>query len=314
MTVPIAGLLKEREAELGLRLLSSATGEKTHLAHANVEPADLVGHLNLIHPGRIHVIGKPEMAFIDRLDDHRRTSLLRDLLAGHPPAIIFAEGLLAPEFLLTQTEAAGLPVYGSPEPAARVIESLRSLLARAHAATTSVHGVLMDVLGMGVLISGQSGLGKSELALELISRGHGLVADDVVELTKISSNTLEGRCPPLLANLLEVRGLGLLDIRAIFGETAVRRKMRLKLIVQLVRRSDMLDETERLPLEAQTQSILGIAVRSVVIPVAAGRNLAVLTEGAVRSTVLQLRGVDTTAEFVERQRQVIASAGDEPST
>jgi len=314
MTLSVADLFKERQTELGLTLLSKAGGPGRSIIHANAEPADLIGHLNLIHPGRIHVIGKPEMTFIDRLDDHRRTGLLRDLLSGNPPAIIFAEGLLAPEFLLAQTEVAGLPVYGSPEPAARVIESLRSLLARAHAASTSVHGVLMDVLGMGVLISGQSGLGKSELALELISRGHGLVADDVVELTRISSNTLEGRCPPLLANLLEVRGLGLLDIRAIFGETAVRRKMRLKLIVQLVRRSDMLDETERLPLTAQTQSILGIAVRSVVIPVAAGRNLAVLTEGAVRSTVLQLRGIDTTAEFVERQRQVIASAGDEPST
>lgn len=312
MKLSVASLFKERQTELGLSLLSKATGPGRDIIHANAEPADLIGHLNLIHPGRIHVIGKPEMAFIDRLDDQRRTTLLRDLLAGNPPAIIFAEGLLAPEFLLIQTEAADLPVYGSPEPAARVIESLRSLLARAHAASTSVHGVLMDVLGMGVLISGQSGLGKSELALELISRGHGLVADDVVELTRISSNTLEGRCPPLLANLLEVRGLGLLDIRAIFGETAVRRKMRLKLIVQLVRRSEMLDETERLPLTAQTQSILGIAVRSVVIPVAAGRNLAVLTEGAVRSTVLQLRGIDTTAEFVERQRQVIASAGDEP--
>jgi HPr kinase/phosphorylase len=158
---------------------------------------------------------------------------------------------------------------------------------------------------MGVLISGESGLGKSELALELISRGHGLVADDVVEFTRIAADRIEGRCPPLLSNLLEVRGLGLLDIKAIFGETAVRRKMNLKLIVHLVRRSTMEQQYERLPLESQTQDVLDLAIRKVVIPVAAGRNLAVLLEAAVRNTVLQLRGIDTMKEFMERQQRAM---------
>jgi HPr kinase/phosphorylase len=184
---------------------------------------------------------------------------------------------------------------------------LRLYLGKAAAETCQMHGVLMDVLGMGVLISGESGLGKSELALELISRGHGLVADDVVDLSRIAPHTVEGRCPALLRNLLEVRGLGLLDIRAIFGETAIRPKMKLKLIVHLVKRSAIDHEYERLPLEALTQDVLGVAIRKVVIPVAAGRNLAVLTEAAVRSTVLQLRGFDTMGDFIERQRQLIES-------
>ena len=148
-----------------------------------------------------------------------------------------------------------------------------------------------------------------ELALELVSRGHGLVADDVVDLSRIAPHTVEGRCPPLLRNLLEVRGLGLLDIRTIFGETAVRPKMKLKLIVHLVRRSTMENEYQRLPLEALTQEVLGVPIRKVVIPVAAGRNLAVLAEAAVRSTVLQLRGFDTMGDFVERQRQMIETGG-----
>jgi HPr kinase/phosphorylase len=168
----------------------------------------------------------------------------------------------------------------------------------------------MDVLGLGVLISGESGLGKSELALELITRGHGLVADDIVDFSRIAPHAVEGRCPPLLQNLLEVRGLGLLDIRAIFGETSVRRKMRLRLIVQLVRRS-AIDDYERLPLEALTQDILGLAIRKVVIPVAAGRNLAVLVEAAVRNTVLQLRGIDTMREFTERQRLAMQATQDQ---
>jgi HPr kinase/phosphorylase len=173
-------------------------------------------------------------------------------------------------------------------------------------ASISLHGVLMDVLGMGVLIAGDSGLGKSELALELISRGHGLVADDVVDFSRVGPQTVEGRCPGLLRNMLEVRGLGMLDIRTIFGETAVRRRMRLKLIVQLVRRGAPEGEVERLPLEAQTQDVLGVPIRKVVIPVAAGRNLAVLTEAAVRNTILQLRGIDSTDLFAQRQRRLIA--------
>ena len=159
--------------------------------------------------------------------------------------------------------------------------------------------------GLGVLITGESGLGKSELGLELISRGHGLVADDAVDLYKVSQSALEGRCPELLQNLLEVRGIGLLDIKAIFGETAVRRKMRLKLIVHLVRRETLEREYERIPYEPLTQDILGIAVRKVVIQVVAGRNIAVLVEAAVRNTILQLRGIDTYQEFVERHRRAM---------
>ncbi len=311
MTINVAKLFAERRSDLGLALLSDGEVADREIGiGTSGEPADLVGHLNMIHPGRIHVVGIAEMKYIDRLESSRREAMLQDLIAGGTPAIVIADSLACPQYILDGTNDVNVSVFSSTETSARVIESLRSLLARANAAQTSMHGVFMDVLGMGVLISGQSGLGKSELALELISRGHGLVADDVVEFSRISANAIEGRCPPLLQNLLEVRGLGLLDIKTIFGETAVRRRMRLKLIVQLVRRSDMRDEAQRLPLLAQTQNVLGLPVRTVVVPVAAGRNLAVLTEGAVRSTVLQLRGIDTTAEFVERQRRAIAGEPD----
>jgi hypothetical protein len=176
-----------------------------------------------------------------------------------------------------------------------------------------MHGVFMDILGLGVLITGESGLGKSELGLELISRGNGLVADDAVDLYRINQTTIEGRCPELLQNLLEVRGIGLLDIRAIFGETAVRRKMRLKLIVHLVRRETLEREYERMPYEPLTQDVLGIPVLKVVIQVVAGRNIAVLVEAAVRNTILQLRGIDTYQEFVERHRRAMGATALTPS-
>jgi HPr kinase/phosphorylase len=201
-------------------------------------------------------------------------------------------------------EESGTPLFTSPKPCSAVIDLLRIYLARRLADTTSVHGVFMDVLGMGVLITGDSGVGKSELALELVSRGHGLVADDVVELARLAPNTLEGRCPGMLRDYLEVRGLGLLNIRTIFGETASRRKMKLKLIVHLQKPQSGVD-SPRLPLDAQTQEILGVAIRKVLIPVAAGRNLAVLLEAAVRNSILQLRGIDSMQEFVSRQQRAL---------
>ena len=271
--------------------------------------ADLVGHLNYIHPYRLQVLGEREIAYLTNAtpeDCARRISRITTL---EPPVLVLADRQVAPPALIAMCEEAQIPLFASPESSAYVIDVLRSYLSRHFADRTSMHGVLMDILGLGVLITGESGLGKSELGLELISRGHGLVADDAVDLYRVNQDTIEGRCPELLRNLLEVRGIGLLDIKAIFGETAVRRKMRLKLIVHLVRRETLEREYERIPYEPLTQDVLGIPVRKAVIQVVAGRNLAVLVEAAVRNTILQLRGIDTYKEFVERHRQAMGEAG-----
>lgn len=269
--------------------------------------ADQVGHLNTIHPGRIQVFGHQEINYYQRLKSLTRAHVIGELIAGGPPALIIAQGLETPPDILAICDE-NIPLFSTPLPAAQVIDFLRVYLSKKLAQRIIMHGVFMDVLGVGVLITGDSGLGKSELGLELISRSHGLVADDAVEFSRIAPNMIEGRCPALLQNLLEVRGLGLLDIKAIFGETAVRRKMRLKLIVHLVRRGAADEEVERLPFQFPTEDVLGLPIRKVVIPVAAGRNIAVLLEAAVRNTILQLRGIDTLQEFMERQRQ--AMSGD----
>ncbi|QIM48668.1 MULTISPECIES: HPr(Ser) kinase/phosphatase [Alcaligenaceae] len=265
--------------------------------------ADLVGHLNLIHPSRIQVFGKEELLYYTRFEPKRRIHHLEDLVAGGVPAILMADSLDAPDDLRDFCNVQQIPLLSTSVEAAKLIDLLRIYLGKRLAPRTTVHGVFLDVLGLGVLIMGDSGLGKSELALELISRGHGLVADDAVELSRTAPGIIEGHCPALLQNLLEVRGLGLLDIRTIFGETSVRRKMRLKLIVQLVRANA--ENFERLPVQDLTQDILDTPIRRVMLQVAAGRNLAVLVEAAVRNTILSLRGIDTMGEFIERQALAI---------
>jgi HPr kinase/phosphorylase len=267
--------------------------------------ADLVGYLNYIHPYRVQIIGRREMEYLlnsSPEDQERRT---QRMVTIEPPVLIVADAQTPPDRLVGLCDRADIPLFVTAEPAGHVIDVLRDFLGHHFAERTTRHGVFMDILGLGVLLTGESGLGKSELGLELISRGHGLVADDAVDMYRVSQTALEGRCPDLLLNLLEVRGIGLLDIKAIFGETAVRRKMRLKLIVHLVRKETMEREFERLPYEPLFEEILDVPVQKVVIAVDAGRNLAVLVEAAVRNTILQLRGIDTYRDFIERHQRVM---------
>ena len=272
--------------------------------------ADLVGYLNYIHPYRVQIVGRREVAYLLQSapeDQERRISRIVTL---EPPMLIAADGVTPPDRLVAMCDRAEIPLFVTAESAGQVIDTVRAYLAQLFAERITRHGVFMDILGLGVLLTGESGLGKSELGLELISRGQGLVADDAVDFYKISQSAIEGRCPELLLNLLEVRGIGLLDIRAIFGETAVRRKMRLKLIVHLVRKETMEREFERLPYEPLYEDILGLPVRKAVITVDAGRNLAVLVEAAVRNTILQLRGIDTYQEFIKRHQAAMVNPGD----
>ncbi len=272
--------------------------------------ADLVGYLNYIHPYRVQIVGRREVAYLSGSSPEDQERRISRIVTLEPPVLIAADGVIPPDRLVAMCDRAEIPLFVTHESAGQVIDTVRAYLAQLFAERITRHGVFMDILGLGVLLTGESGLGKSELGLELISRGHGLVADDAVDFYKISQSALEGRCPELLLNLLEVRGIGLLDIRAIFGETAVRRKMRLKLIVHLVRKETMEREFERLPHEPLYEDVMGHPVLKVVITVDAGRNLAVLVEAAVRNTILRLRGIDTYQEFIQRHQQAMHLPSD----
>ncbi len=298
LQVNVTQLHEDNREPLSLAWIAGRDGSTVGRTAAAAAAA-LIGHLNLTHPNSIQVIGAYEAASL--------AGLAERLYAAAPAAVVVADGVAAPQALVDGAARSRTPLFTTPLPAARVIEKLANYLAKRLADTTERHGVLMDVLGVGVLITGDSGVGKSELALELISRGSGLIADDVIEFYRVGPETVEGRCPPVLKDFLEVRGLGLLDVRTIFGETAVRPKMKLKLVAQLAKPAPAGsgNPAERLPLAEQSEEILGVTVRKVVIPVAAGRNLAVLLEAAVRNYILQIRGIHSSAEFMARQKRAM---------
>ena len=304
----VARLYEVHRDNLNLAHVSGRLDARLAVGDEQIWPADLVGHLNLIHPTRLQIIGTAELAWAQRQSNEKVARHLNEILSARPPAIIVADCCEVPNIIHGICEAHDVALFTARHPSASVIDQLRLYLSRELAEKVSLHGVFMDVLGLGVLVTGDSGAGKSELGLELISRGHGLVADDVVELSRVAPTVLEGRCPEMLQDFIEVRGLGLLNIRTIFGETACRRKMRLRLICHLDRRQPGPDDPSRLPLQQETQDILGVKIGRVVLPVAAGRNLAVLLEAAVRSTILQLRGIDSTQEFIERQTRALRAA------
>lgn len=303
--VNIQQLFEDKQERLGLTWIGGATGADRVLESEAVSASNrgLIGHMNLIHPNWVQVLSSTELDYLHGLSPAGLSEALTRLEQGQPLCLIVAGDAEIPKGLLDFANRCHIPLFRSPMGSVQLMWMIRHYIAKGLADSTTRHGVFLDVLGVGVMITGNSGVGKSELALELITRGSGLVADDIAEFYRIAPETLEGRCPDLLRDFLEVRGLGVLNIRTMFGETAVRRKKSLKLIVHLYRPPhDDLSKLERLP-AAGSETIMGVKISKVEIPVMAGRNLAVLVEAAARNFVMQQRGIDSMQEFIDRQEQ-----------
>jgi HPr kinase/phosphorylase len=306
--VNVRQLFVDKQARLELSHVAGKDGTDRIIDNVEVVSSNIgvVGHLNLVHPNWVQVLSKIELDYLRTLSGDQLSKAFRKIEQGGTTCLIVAGDSDIPEELIAFANQSHIPLFYSPKPSVQLIWLIRHYLAKALAESTTRHGVFLDVLGVGVMITGESAVGKSELGLELITRGSGLVADDIVELHHIAPDTLEGRCPELLRDFLEVRGLGVLNIRIMFGETAVRRKKSLKLIVHLHRPpGGDLSQVERLPLNASHQEILGVNISTVNIPVVAGRNLAVLVEAAARNFVLQQRGIDSMQEFIARHDQLL---------
>jgi HPr kinase/phosphorylase len=300
-------LFDRRHERLGLAWAAGREGAARELTGEMLRTrgVGLISHLNLIHPQLVQILGPREADYIEKLDGVVREQTAAHIVGGDTVCVIVGDGVSVPEALRRAAQAAQTPLLTSTEPSQHVINVLRPFMQQELGEVTTLHGVFLDVLEIGVLITGDSSIGKSELALELISRGHGLVADDVVELQQIGPETIQGRCPPMLRDFLEVRGLGVLNIRSIFGETAVRPRKVLRLMVHLELPTPGYENRDRLATRSGMQDILGVEIPTVTLTVAPGRNLAVLVEAAVRNHILITRGIDSTREFVRRQEEAM---------
>ncbi|WP_295542481.1 HPr(Ser) kinase/phosphatase [uncultured Thiohalocapsa sp.] len=307
----LQGLVEQIGPRLKLRWLTPPPAQPHPLLSEPGEQSAqrLVGSLNCIHPNRLQVLGGAEIAHLADLSTPAYEETIERLFSARPAAVIFAADIAPEPVYFQYAEHTGTPLLGAAACDAEIVDRLQYFLTHALAERVTVHGVLLEVLGLGVLLTGDAGIGKSELALEMIARGHRLIADDAPELARIAPEVLEGSCPALLRDFLEVRGLGVLNVRAMFGEGAVRQHETLNLVVQMLSFDNQgLASIDRLRGSLSTRTILGVAVPEITLPVAPGRNLAVLLETAVRNQILRLRGYDAGVDLEDRQARALAGS------
>jgi HPr kinase/phosphorylase len=303
-SLDIRTLYHDLEDKLGLEWISGARHDEqcVHSSKDHSLEVSLVGQLNLINPHRIQVLGRKELAYLDSLGNNSCKDAMHQLFSGQSKLVIIASKLKAPAYVVTAARSSQTPLLSCQMNSQETIHNVRHYLATYFAEKITLHGVFMEVMGTGVLITGESSIGKSELALELLTRGHRLIADDATEFARIAPDTLNGNCPEMLRDFLEVRGLGILNVRAMFGDSAIKQNRNLRLIIVL---QDLEEATEidRLHGSRQMRSIQEVDIPEVTLPVAPGRNLAVLLEAAVRNHILIAKGYDASAAFIERQKQ-----------
>jgi HPr kinase/phosphorylase len=269
----------------------------------------LVGHLNLIHPHQIQILGKIEINYLESLRDISMQDAVIQLFRSEPACVIIADGCQIPTLLKRKSNEHSIPLFSSPMNSDKLSDVLHYFLSNLFADMLTLHGVYMEVMAIGVLITGPSGIGKSELALELISRGHRLIADDAPLFSRITPDIIDGTCPEALQDFLEVRGLGIINVRELFGDSAIKKNKYLKLIVQLqpMDRKNLLS-LDRLEGSYNTRNILDMEIPEITLPVAPGRNLAIMMECAARNHILRVSGYNAAEIFANRQTRLIESS------
>ena len=301
--VHVAVLLSSRPEAFGLplELLAGADGLDRVITSPHIQKTGLAlaGFHEYLKPGRVLIFGESEIRYLESLESAGRVTSLRLALTLDFPCVLITGGFTPPAELLIEAERAGLPLLKTSVATPTAIAKLSSILVDSLAERTMIHAVLMDVLGLGVLIAGESGIGKSECALDLIVRGHRLVADDTVEVRRRQETVLIGTCPELTRHHMELRGLGVINVKDLFGIASTRSSKRVELVVQLERWAPT-REYERLGLDDEFFEILGLQVPLLRMPVAPGRNIAILVEVAARNQLLRQRGHHAARELADR--------------
>ena len=303
-------LFEQQRERLGLRWVAGLNGASRVLESVDTvaRRPSLAGYLNAIYPNKVQILGSEELAWLDDLDSRQRWETIAKIVGFGPLALVISKNQSCPEDLREMAEESATPLWSSPKRGHELLNHLQYHLARTLAPRVTLHGVFMEIYSIGVLITGDAGSGKSELALELISRGHRLVSDDAPEFTQIAPDVLDGTCPEMLQDMLEVRGLGVMNIRQMFGDTAVKANKYLRLIVHLVPVGNASPHAmARLTGETSApRRVLDLDVPEFHLPVAPGRNLAVLTEAAARLHILRVKGSDPAAAFLARHATLLA--------
>ncbi len=271
---------------------------------------EMTGYFKYYPKERLQLIGKTEMAYFMELSDADKRDRAINLCTDITPGIVISRGMDIPEALVEAANDSGVPILHSPRKTTRVISRLTNYLETKFAPFTAIHGVLVDIYGVGVLITGQSGVGKSETALELVKRGHRLVADDSVEIRQEDYDSLVGNSPPLIEHLLEIRGLGIINVMTLFGAGSVRSHKKISLIINL-EIWDQKKQYDRLGLDEDKMRIMEVDIPKATIPVRPGRNLAVIIEVAAMNFRLKRMGVNAAEEFSERLTTMIKNEKDE---
>jgi HPr kinase/phosphorylase len=296
--VKVRELVEDTDFDLALRLVSGAPGLSRQIKYAYVQKPGLAlaGYTNFVVPSRIQLLGKTEISYLRTLGEEERARLLAGLFECDFACLILSRDLPVLPGLLTESERAGIPVLVTPHTTQYFIQQVTRFLENRFAETTSSHGVLCDVFGVGILILGRPGIGKSECALDLILRGHRLVADDIVDLVRIPPSTIYGSGPELIKYHMEIRGLGIINIKELFGISAIRDRKKVQMVVQLVDWDEKL-EYDRIGLDESVHEILGTKLPTILLPVRPGRHLTSIIEVACRNYLLKMDGYHAAQEF-----------------
>ncbi len=300
-------LRSEPLADLGLRIVAGEGGFSRVISWGRIQRPGLAlaGYEAFIKPGRIQILGESELNYLDTMPPDVRSERISAICALPVAAFVVTKGQVVPEDLIRECRLREVPLLVSDQTTSVVIQSITRILEDELAPTTTVHGVLVDVYGMGVLLLGDSGIGKSECALDLIQRGHRLVADDVVEIRKYPNGSIVGRAAEMIRYHMELRGIGIINIKHLFGVSAVRASKSIELVIEL-QRWDPAKRYDRLGLDGETYTILDRPRPLLRLPVASGRNIALLIEIAARNELLKSQGYDAAKEFALKVDEQIA--------
>ena len=306
-SIRVGALLDDKKSDLRLELVAGEAGLARKVSSARIQKPGLAltGFTDHLHRERIQIFGNTEMSYLRTLPLERRVEVLRAFFAQEVAALVVTKGIEVPPEMAAAGEEAGVPVFRSSHLSSTFIENVQGYLEDQLTASTSMHGVLLDVLGVGILLLGKSGIGKSEIALDLVMRGHRLVADDIVEVKRRTQDAVVGAGSEIIKHHMEIRGLGIINIKDLFGVAAIRERKKIEIVLELVE-WDPEVEYDRLGVDDRKFRILDVEIPVLVVPVRPGRNMTTIIEVAARNHLLKLQGHHSAREFQERLNRAIA--------